>query len=211
MNMLCKISTAEYSKWLESVLRRDGRRCRVCGKTENLQVHHIIPMSLCQQIALLPMNGVTLCRDDHYQYDEVWQGRRFDQGSGIGKTFALMFTIPHKFQAYETVGNWQILPDGTPVVFVSDMKDWRYNFLVMLHEFVEVFLCRHSGISQKQVDRFDIAYEKNRPEGNEDEPGDDPRAPYRVEHCIATGIERIAAGFLGVSWKEYEQAINELS
>ena len=198
----------EYSKWREEVLRRDGGKCRECGATDNLQVHHIIAMSQCQEIALLPMNGVTLCRDDHYKFDE---GRRFDQiVPSIGKSFALLFTIPHKFQAYETVGNWQLLQDGTPVIFVSDMKDWRYNFLVMLHELVEVFLCRHTGISQKQVDRFDIAFENKRAPGNEDEPGDDPEAPYRVQHCIAIGVERLAAGFLGVSWKEYEEAINAL-
>ena len=55
-----------------------------------------------------------------------------------------------------------------------------------------------------------MAFEKARKKGNEDEPGDDPRAPYVVQHCIATGVERILAALLGVSWKRYEEAINRL-
>jgi hypothetical protein len=108
------------------------------------------------------------------------------------------------------VGDWKIEKDETILIFVSKMSDWRYEFLVALHELVEVFLCRYSGVGQKQVDRFDIAYEKKRKAGDESEPGDSPKAPYRTQHCIATGVERIVAAFLGVVWADYEKEIQSL-
>lgn len=119
-------------------------------------------------------------------------------------------TIEHKSQRYKTCGDWKIDKDGAILIFVSKMNDWRYEFLVAVHEFCEVFLCRHDGISQKRVDNFDINFERLRKMGNEDEPGDDRRAPYAKQHCIATGVERILAACLGVCWKDYEEKINSL-
>lgn len=122
-------------------------------------------------------------------------------------------TIDHKRQRYPTVGDWffETTLDGEQLIIrVSKMSDWRYEFLVALHELVEVALCRYSGVTQKQVDRFDMAFEKRRPEGNVDEPGDSNKAPYRVQHCIATGVERIVAAFLGVVWNDYADEVESL-
>lgn len=90
------------------------------------------------------------------------------------------------------------------------MGNWRFEALVALHELVEVIKCKHDGVSQKDVDAFDIAFEKNRKPGNDDEPGDDPNAPYQNQHCLATGIERIMAAELGVDWREYDRAVMAL-
>jgi hypothetical protein len=60
------------------------------------------------------------------------------------------------------------------------------------------------------VDAFDKAFEAARTPDNEDEPGDEPTAPYVKEHCIATGIERIMAAELDVSWKDYEAELSKL-
>lgn len=68
-------------------------------------------------------------------------------------------TIPHEGQRYATVGDWQWKSDGRLVITVSDMKDWKKEFLVVFHELAEVMLCRARGITQEQVDRFDIDYE----------------------------------------------------
>ena len=119
-------------------------------------------------------------------------------------------TIPHSQQDYNTVGNWKIERDGTILILVSQMNDWRYEFLVAAHELCEVFLCQHAGISQSKVNRFDIAFEKKRIKGNTDEPGDDEKAPYQYQHSIATGVERILAACLGVSWKKYSAKIDSL-
>lgn len=118
-------------------------------------------------------------------------------------------TIPHNKHRYPTVGDWYYKGD-TLHIRVSKLSNWRYEFLIALHELVEVFLCRHSGVTQKQVDKFDIVFEKRRKPGNTDEPGDGKKAPYRTQHCIATGVERIAAAFLGVSWGDYEKELESL-
>ena len=46
--------------------------------------------------------------------------------------------------------------------------------------------------------------------GPEDEPGDDPAAPYKREHFFATNLEALMSGELGVDFSTYEEAINEL-
>ena len=200
--------SSEYKKWRLDVLKRDGNRCKLCHATKELQVHHIIPISQCGAIALLPMNGVTLCKSCHYENDEAWQGKRFPQVVSIGTTIATIHTIPHKFQVYETVGNWQNLGDLI-VIFVSATGDWRYDMAVAVHELVEVMLCKDKGISQKTVDEFDIAFEKARPPGNTEEPGDQVNAPYRDQHCFATAVERMLIAAFGISWKEYEANLPE--
>ena len=121
-------------------------------------------------------------------------------------------TIPHKSQVYDTVGDWRV-EDGVLRVRVSDMKNDDYEFLVALHELVEQHLCKKRGITEAQVDEFDIEFEKLRANSvtmTTAEPGDNRFAPYRHEHCIATGIERIVAGVLGVNWADYEEEINAL-
>ena len=121
--------------------------------------------------------------------------------------------IPHKMQRYETVGDWGFLPDGSLEILVSKMSDWRYEMLVAVHELVEVLLCKVAGVTQESVDAFDIAFEMQREKSltlDTREPGDEPDAPYHVQHCLATGVERIVAAFMGVKWSVYETEINSL-
>lgn len=122
-------------------------------------------------------------------------------------------TISHKAQKYPTVGDWRNDPDGTLRIRVSDMKNEDYEFLIALHELVEQHLCKKRGITVEAVDEFDIEFEKQRAKSlslSTAEPGDNRFAPYRNEHCIATGVERIVAAALGVNWSDYEVAINSL-
>jgi hypothetical protein len=119
-------------------------------------------------------------------------------------------TIDHGSQRYNTCGDWEILPDGSIRISVSDMGNEDYAFLVAVHEALEVWLCRKRGISQASVDAFDIEYEKNRPGGDFSEPGDSPDAPYQKEHQFATHIERQLAQELGVSWDVYNDTVESL-
>jgi len=122
-------------------------------------------------------------------------------------------TIPHQQQRYNTVGDWRYLEDDTLLIRVSKMSDSRYEFLVGVHEVIEAELCRHDGVTQKEVDDFDIRFEQLRADRGDtitDEPGDHPEAPYSIQHCIATGIERLLAAVLLVDWYEYEQELNKL-
>lgn len=121
--------------------------------------------------------------------------------------------IPHKEHRYETVGDWWWTKDGDLEIRVSKMSDWRYEVCVAIHELVEVVLCKQAGVSQESVDEFDIEYEKQRAKSlslDTSEPGDSRFAPYRFQHCIATGVERVVAAVLGVNWSDYETEINSL-
>jgi hypothetical protein len=123
----------------------------------------------------------------------------------------LIQTIPHKQQRLRTSGDWWWERDGSLQIRVSKMSDGRFEVLVAVHELVEVLLCKHDRVSQRSVDRFDIAFERARKAGNVDEPGDDHRAPYRKQHCVATGIERIMAALLGVDWNKYAAEVERLA
>lgn len=79
--------------------------------------------------------------------------------------------IPHKEQAYDTVGDYGesfTLLKGEKrrrrfLWFkVSKMKDWRYEFLVVIHELVEWAFVRHAGIKISEIDAFDKEMEENR-------------------------------------------------
>jgi len=116
-------------------------------------------------------------------------------------------TIPHKAQRYPTAGDWQIDTLGNLLITISALGDWRYEFLVALHELVEVVLCIARGIPQDIVDAFDMAWQEH--DGLE-EPGDDPAAPYHKEHQLAECFERWAAVLLLVKWRDYEKALDAL-
>lgn len=119
-------------------------------------------------------------------------------------------TIPHDQHRYTTVGDWYYEADGTLTIRVSSLSDWRREMLVAIHELVEVLTCKQDGVTHEVVDKFDKEFEANRHPENEDEPGDEPNAPYVKQHCLATGIERILAQQWGVNWKEYEQELCDL-
>ena len=48
------------------VLERDGRRCQICGKDENLHVHHILPTGMGGSVERdVAENMITLCAECH--------------------------------------------------------------------------------------------------------------------------------------------------
>ena len=112
-------------------------------------------------------------------------------------------TIPHKAQRYPSCGDW-LYEGNTLKIFVSKTRDWRYSFLVAVHELIEAGLCKRAGITQEAVDKFDMKFK------GKGEPGDDPKAPYRQQHAVATDIERYLATMLKVNWQKYEAALNKL-
>lgn len=119
-------------------------------------------------------------------------------------------TVPHKSHRYATCGDWFRDQEGTLHIKVSEEIGETAAFLVALHELIEHKLCEKRGITQNTVDCFDVQFEDERKPGNTDEPGDDPKAPYRKEHFFATSIERLVAAELGVDWTMYDAAINDL-
>ncbi|HZZ98730.1 MAG TPA: hypothetical protein VFG51_02235 [Candidatus Saccharimonadia bacterium] len=114
------------------------------------------------------------------------------------------------------------LINTTLSIRVSELGDWRREALVAVHELVEVLLCKHDGVEQASIDKFDIAFEEKRAAdldtANPDEqklllmlePGDDPGAPYRKQHSFASGIERLLAAALDVEWMPYVEQVENL-
>lgn len=113
-------------------------------------------------------------------------------------------TIPHAEQRYETLGDWTI--DGDIITIkVSDSGDWRINACVAMHELTEVLLSTDHGVTQAQVDAFDMGEGKDL-----EEPGDSPSAPYHREHLVANAVERLMQAQFGLSDEEYEGALAKL-
>ena len=84
-------------------------------------------------------------------------------------------TVDHKDMInYPSVGDWRYDEDGILHIKVAKLSNEKYECLVALHEFIEALSCRYNNITQQEVDIFDENYEMNRPDGNVDEPGDDP-------------------------------------
>ena len=103
--------------------------------------------------------------------------------------------------------DWQFI-DGELVIKVSDMGNWQYNFLAAAHELVEAVLCHARGITDGDVDKFDQSWTEH---DGLDGPGDDPTAPYYREHRVADVVERLLAFCLGVTWTDYEDAMEALA
>lgn len=113
-------------------------------------------------------------------------------------------TIPHTKQRYDTCGDYTQSPDGKIHFRVSELANWRKEACVFIHEFVEKMLCRSAGISDKEIDDFDIGYK------GDSEPGNDAFAPYHNQHVIAEQFERLLASQLGIDWNEYCDQIDAL-
>jgi hypothetical protein len=123
-------------------------------------------------------------------------------------------TIRHYRQRYETLGDYWYDPDGRIQVRVSSTGNDDYDFLIMIHELIEEHLTKRRGLSEPDIKAFDEKYEKEREEGfhkEDDEPGFDERAPYRVDHTISTGVELLLCGIMGLDWEAYGRKLNEIS
>ena len=66
---LAKRTNTTLTHWREKVAARDNYQCRLCGSTENIHVHHIIPVSAdpTSEFKYDVNNGITLCHRHHLQ------------------------------------------------------------------------------------------------------------------------------------------------
>lgn len=117
-------------------------------------------------------------------------------------------TIPHNKQRYDTAGDWfsrkSLFTEDSTRIYVSDLSNPKFEFLIALHEQIEMFLCQQRGISEDAVDKFDFTWK------GDGDPGDDPAAPYFKEHQFALIMERMMAHELGVDWAAYNKRLNEI-
>jgi len=112
--------------------------------------------------------------------------------------------IPHGTGRYSTAGDWQWQADGGLVVTVSDLGDHRFNLLLAAHELTEALLCRRDGVTEAEVDAWDLAHLES------EEPGEEAGAPYFTQHAEACAVERWLAGLMGVDWRSYNSAYERL-
>jgi len=112
-------------------------------------------------------------------------------------------TIKHQNQRYNTPGDywknkkkWEIR--------ISKMKNPDYEFLVMVHELVELYLTQKRGISEEEITKFDL----NNPDS--DDPGSLSEAPYHREHMFSMEVEKLIGKELELNWKGYMNSFNEL-
>lgn len=122
-------------------------------------------------------------------------------------------TIPHDKQRYETVGDYFYDDEDVLQIRVSSMNNKKFEVLVALHELAEQFITECNGIQEQEIMDFDIAFEKAREMGlrkPDEEPGFYETAPYRLAHSFATSLELGVCAMTGISWNEYEHAVNSL-
>lgn len=117
-----------------------------------------------------------------------------------------MQPIPMNLQRYKDIGDW-VIDDGKEQVtfncFVGDMENTDYNFLVLIHELIEAYLCYRRGITDEEVTRWDKEHLDS------DEAGALKGAPYHKEHTFATKVEAMLSDELGVVWPKYEDIIEK--
>lgn len=122
-----------------------------------------------------------------------------------------IFTIPHKQQRYDTVGDYFLSKRTSHWIFnISKMNNDDYEFLVAIHELIEWRLTQKRGITEESISSFDKKFELKRKKGNNDEPGNDIDAPYYKEHVFAESIEKQIAKELGVDWDKYDKEVTNL-
>lgn len=112
---------------------------------------------------------------------------------------------------YKTIGDWYTKQDketNDEVVRIEtvDLGDANMNALVLLHEFVEYLLCTADGVTQEEVDEYDM---ENQDAQDEEELGENEDAPYHRQHMIADGVERIVASVMEVPWLDYSETVDK--
>ncbi len=65
--------------WRKAILAQDGHKCVACGSTENLEADHVMSQRNFPELALVLLNGRTLCRLCHRMSDN-WGGRAARSG-----------------------------------------------------------------------------------------------------------------------------------
>ncbi len=112
--------------------------------------------------------------------------------------------VPHDAQRYDTAGDW-VFKEKALYLKVSAQSDWRHEMLLAVHEMVEAVICKHIGVSDVDVDLWDMVEH-----ADSAEPGEVDGCPYGRAHQIAEIVERLLAVELGVKWSEYMADIQEV-
>lgn len=118
-------------------------------------------------------------------------------------------TIPQVEQRnVHDVGDW-FERDGATHINASKLENPSYEFLILIHELIEWWICTAWGISDEIVMAWDVAWAEAHPHPAPGvEAGNDPGAPYHWPHVAAGLVERFVAFVLRVDYQAYDEAIN---
>ncbi|MDP2676253.1 MAG: hypothetical protein Q8O83_01020 [bacterium] len=111
---------------------------------------------------------------------------------------------------YCTVGDYYKTKTGWDVVS-ADLKDPDYNFLILVHELIELYLTQRRGIPEPKIKKFDEWFQREKTKGRfrRFKGGASLKlSPYRREHLFALKIEKLLAKELGKNWKKYDEAVD---
>ena len=117
--------------------------------------------------------------------------------------FISLQVLKPEVMRYETVGDWYEHKIAGPIITVADLDNDDQNFLILVHELIEWYLCKKTGVTEKEVDVYDKAHLED------DDPGLNQDAPYHKQHMIAFGIEVMLAGLLEINWNKYCVKVEE--
>jgi hypothetical protein len=106
-----------------------------------------------------------------------------------------------------TVADWYFDENGDCQVRVEHLSDWRREVALAFHEAGEAVMCKHSGVTVEEVDKFDRPFEEAH--DGVTNVGDKQGAPYRRQHNAATAMERILTGFFDICWEDYDMEVGE--
>jgi len=124
----------------------------------------------------------------------------------------LIERVPHHTQRYPTLGDYFEGKHNDAYIKVSNSGKGDFDFAVLIHELVEFYLCKQSGIPEEDITTFDLWYEEERLKGNPEcqgEPGEHKDAPYRLQHSFATSMELAMLNELGHVWADYNKYLDD--
>ncbi len=107
-------------------------------------------------------------------------------------------TISPKKLTYNRVGDWH-WEDDRLLISVANMKDFRHEWILGIHEIVEAFLCKIAGITEEEIDAFDQKHEGKFI----------PGGPGYFQHMLATAIEMVVTSYGQINWQSYEEEISK--
>ena len=118
--------------------------------------------------------------------------------------------LPKEKMRYDTVGDYYYTSDGALKIDIAETGVPLFNYMVLVHELIELALLQQRGVDFAEIDRFDMEFEQERAENYHDleaEPGFDRRSPYQREHTLATAVEMLMCAHAGINWNEYSEII----
>ena len=117
-------------------------------------------------------------------------------------------TIPIEEQRYSTAGDYWHEDNSIEFRITKQAKE-DTEFLIAVHEFVEEYLTRRSGIDEKMILAYDLNWEKRHHKGltKAEEPGEEQDCPYREQHVVSLIIEGLLATHMGIDFDKHNDEI----